>query len=124
MIDAIQNDFAMWKQASQVRELCEEKETKLKNVRNVWIGLILFMVIAFNAVKLLLPKISAINFDFTGLLTINPFVKWAIVGFVSLIILAALIFCIRYNSAASKTEQARKNEWRSLLLTYKSFYQK
>ena len=66
MIDAIRNDFAMWKQASQVRELCEEKETKLKNVRNVWIGLVLFMVIVFNAVKLLLPKISAINFDFFG----------------------------------------------------------
>lgn len=124
MIDAIRNDFAMWKQASQVRELCEEKETKLKNVRNIWIGLILFVVIAFNAVKLLLPKISSVNFDYTGLLTMNPIVTWALAGFVSLIILAALIFCIRYNSAASKTEQARKNEWHSLLLTYKSFYQK
>jgi uncharacterized protein YqhQ len=124
MIDAIHNDFAMWKQASQVRELCEEKETKLKNVRNVWIGLVLFMVIAFNAVKLLLPKISAINFDFSGLMSMNPIIKWAFAGFVALIILAALVFCIRYNSAASKTEQARKNEWRSLLMTYKSFYQK
>lgn len=124
MIDAIRNDFAMWKQASQVRELCEEKETKLKNVRNVWIGLVLFMVIVFNAVKLLLPKISAINFDFFGLMTINPIIKWAFIGFVTLIILSAIIFSIRYSSAASKTEQARKNEWHSLLLTYKSFYQK
>jgi membrane protein required for beta-lactamase induction len=124
MIDAIQNDFAMWKQASQVRKLCEGKETKLKNVRNIWIGLVLFTVIAFNAIKLLLPKISAITFEFSGLLTINPIIKWAIAGFVTMIILAALIFCIRYNSAASKTELARKNEWHSLLLTYKSFYQK
>lgn len=124
MIDALQNDFAMWKQASQVRELCEEKETKLKNVRNVWIGMVLFMLIAFNAVKLLLPKILAINIDLSYLMSMNPIVKWAFAGFAVLIILASVIFCIRYNSAASKTEQARKNEWRSLLLTYKSFYRK
>jgi hypothetical protein len=124
MIDVFQNDFAMWKQASQVRELCEEKETKLKNVRNVLIGLFLFMVIAFTAVNFLLPKISSINFDFWVIISMNPIIKWAVAGLATLGILASLIFCIRYNSAASKTKHARKNEWRSILLTYKSFYKK
>lgn len=124
MIDAIQNDFVLWKQASQVRELCEEKETKLKNVRNLWIGMVIFLLIAINAFMILLPKILAINIDLSYLMSMNSIVKWAFAGFAVLIILASVIFCIRYNSAASKTEQARKNEWRSLLLTYKSFYRK
>ncbi len=123
MIDAMQNDFAIWKKASQVREICEEKETKLKHARNLWIGVILFILIAFNVVKLLLPKIIAADISFSWISGLNPIVKWAGAVALALVVLVLTILCIRYNSAANKTEEARKNEWRSLLMTYRKFYQ-
>ncbi len=124
MIDAIQNDFAVWKKASQVRELCEERETKLKLVRNLWIGAILFAVIALNVVKLLLPKISSTEFSISAISGLDPIIKWFGAAILVALILAVIVFCIRYNSAANKTELARKNEWHSLLMTYRNFYKK
>lgn len=115
MINAMQPDLAMLKQASQIRETLEEKEAKLKKMKNIWTGIFLFSVVAFLAVKSLLPLMAAYVRNIDMQFFTNPVIKLVISGIVLLILAITVYSFANFASARSKTEKARKDEWRLVL---------
>lgn len=115
MINAMQPDLAMLKQASQIRETLEEKEAKLKKMKNIWTGIFLFSVVAFLAVKSLLPLMAAYVRNIDMQFFTNPVIKLVISGIVLLFLAITVYSFANFASARSKTEKARKDEWRLVL---------
>lgn len=111
----MQPDLAMLKQASQIRETLEEKEAKLKKMKNIWTGIFLFSVVAFLAVKSLLPLMAAYVRNIDMQFFTNPVIKLVISGIVLLFLAITVYSFANFASARSKTEKARKDEWRLVL---------
>ena len=115
MINAMQPDMAMLKQASQIREHCEEKEEKLKKMKNLWTGIFLFSTIVFLVIKALLPGMAAYVRTFDMQLFTNPVIKLIIAGMVVMALAVTIYSFANFASARSKTEKARKDEWRLVM---------
>lgn len=115
MINAMQPDLGMLKQASQIRELCELQEAKLRKMKNLWAGIFLFSMFVFLIMKALLPGMAAYVRNFDMQFFTNPVIKLIIAGMV-VMALAITIYCFaNFASARSKTEKARKDEWRLVM---------
>lgn len=115
MINAMQPDMAMLKQASQIRETCEEKEAKLKRMKNIWTGIFLFSLFALLSVKSLLPLMTAYVRNVDMQFFTNPVIKLIIAIMVVLVLAVTIYSFANFASARSKTEKARKDEWRMVL---------
>lgn len=122
MIDYHQDDFAVWKQASQTRELCEEKENRLRQARNIWLTM---AFISLSAVTLLM--IPVFQSGSTGpesdeMLLFHPAVKWILAGISLIMAIAAVLYILRVSSAKTRSEQARNDEWTTILDIHRSLF--
>lgn len=115
MIDALQPDFASLKEASQTRETCEEKEARLKKMKNLWTGLFIINLLVFIALQFILPILSFIPDKWRLLAHDNPFITWILVASVIYLLILIIWFALSFSMAKSNTEKARKSEWELLL---------
>jgi hypothetical protein len=123
MIDALQAEFALWKQAKQTREFCEVEEAKLRRTKNVWLLISTVILTTFLLARISIPGAGSKILDF-GFLMNHPYVKYAILGVAFIIFAITCFLWLKSISARSKTDQARRNEWKVLLHVNKRYYQK
>lgn len=122
MIDPNRADFAVWKQASQIRESCEEKEARLRNARNIWLTLAFISLAAVTLLKLPIANAVSSDPESDALLMFHPAVKWIIAGITVIMAVAAVLYILRVSSAKSKSEKARKAEWTTIVNIHRSLY--
>jgi uncharacterized integral membrane protein len=115
MIDALQPDFASLKEASHTRETCEEKEARLKKIKNLWTGLFIINLIVFVALRFIMPLMAFIPEKWRLLAFDYPFITWALVASVIYLLILIIYFAVSFSTAKSKTEKARQSEWNLLL---------
>ncbi len=119
MIDSMQKDLDLWKEASQIRELCEEIESKKLRSRKLWLilsGIAFSLFLLFNFI---VPTNSAI---YAGMMENPLMVK--ILASMGLVVIAITLFAFMSSSSASaKAEKARKDEWKALRVVNRRFHQ-
>jgi uncharacterized integral membrane protein len=115
MIDALQPDFASLKEASHIRETCEQKETRLKKMKNLWTGLFIINLFVFIFFRFIMPIIAFIPEKWRLLAFDYPFITWFLVASVIYLLILIIYFAVSFSSAKSKTEKARQSEWNLLL---------
>ena len=115
MIDALQPDFALLKEASHTRETCEEKEARLKKMKNLWTGLFIINLFVFVSFRYILPIMAFIPDKWRLLAFEYPYITWFLVASVVYLLILIIYFAISFSRARSKTEQARQSEWNLLL---------
>ncbi|GAP70422.1 hypothetical protein BA6E_124237 [Bacteroidales bacterium 6E] len=119
MIDSMQKDLDLWKEASQIRELCEEIESKKLRSKRLWLTLSGIAIAFFFLFNFILPTNSAI---YAGMME-NP-VMVKILASVGLIAIAITLYVFMSSSSASaKAEKARKDEWKALRIVNRRFHQ-
>ena len=121
MIELHRDDFAVWKQASQIRELCEEKETRLRQARNIWLTLAFISLTAVTLLKLPIAHAGSAGLESDELL-FHPVVKWIIAGITIIMALAAVLYILRVSSAKTESEKARKAEWITILNIHRRLF--
>jgi uncharacterized integral membrane protein len=115
MIDALQPDFASLKEASHTRETCEEKEARLKKMKNLWTGLFSIHLLVFVALRFILPPMTFIPEKWRLLAFDYPFITWFLVASVIYLLVLIIYFTVSFSTAKIKTEKARQSEWNLLL---------
>lgn len=122
MIDHNGDDFAVWKQASQMRELCEEKESRLRHARNIWLTLAFISLAVVTLLKLPFANAGSKEMESDSMLLFHPAVRWIILGATLIMAAAAVLYILRVSSAKSESEKARKAEWTTLLAIHKNLF--
>ncbi len=122
MIDAFHPDYALWKKASQLREVCEKQENQLKRKRNVLAALVVLTIAAVVTFLLALPKELMMQNASTALSRYLPTAEIVLIV-AGLFFLTALIYTVvKIRMAQDKTEDARKKEYRIIIGLYKGIY--
>lgn len=122
MIDHNRDDFAVWRQASQTRELCEEKENKLRHARNIWLTLAFISLAAVTLLKLPIIHAGSPGSESDEMLLFHPAVKWIFTGVTVIMAIAAVLYILRASSAKTKSEKARKAEWTTILNIHRNLF--
>ena len=119
MIDSMQKDLALWKEASQIRELCEEMESKKLRSRKLWLALSGVAFSVFILLKFILPTNSALFAEANG----NPVLIQVLTTAVLIILAITFYVFMASSSASAKADKARKDEWKALRLVNRRFHQ-
>lgn len=119
MIDSMQKDLNLWKQASQIRELCEKMESKKLRSRKLWLAMSGVAFSLFLLLKFVLPANSALYAEMTG----NPVLIQVLISVGLLIVAVTFYVFMACSSASAKADKARKEEWKALRLANRRFHQ-
>lgn len=119
MIDSMQKDLDLWREASQIRELCEVMESKKLRSRKLWLALSGVTISLFLLVKVILPSTSVM---YAGVAENPLFIQ--VFSTVGLLILAITLYVfMACSSASAKAEKARKDEWKALRIVNRRYHQ-
>ncbi|HAX96454.1 MAG TPA: hypothetical protein DCY35_08040 [Prolixibacteraceae bacterium] len=113
MNDHLEPDFAMLQKASQARQNCEDKETRLKKKRNILLIIFLLCSTLTIGLKISISSLGLLSQQFK--LVAEHYLLWLISAISILILATAIYFIFNLMSAHTETEKARKNEWKLLL---------